>query len=389
MDTTPVIVEAVRTTSGKGKPGGALSDRHAADLLADVLTELVNRSGVDPGAVDDVIAGCVTQGGEQAGNIARSAVLAAGFPEHVPGTTVDRQCGSSQQAVHFAAQGIAAGAYDVVIAGGVELMSRTPMFSQYGDHDPYGPRVAARYSPGLIQQGLSAELLAREYGFSRLELDEFAAESHRRAALTWEQGGFARETISPGGGRGDETVRAGTTVEKLATLPPAFADPSVLQRFGALDWKVTAGNSSPYTDGASGILLMSRSAAERFGLRPRARFLGYAVVGDDPVRMLRGIVPATKKVLDRARLAVSDIDSFEVNEAFAVVPMLWARELKVDHDRLNPRGGAIALGHPLGASGTRLMTTLLHELEDSGKTLGLQTMCEAGGTANATVIERL
>jgi acetyl-CoA acyltransferase len=389
VDTTPVIVEAVRTTSGKGKLGGGLSGVHAADLLAAVLQQLVARTGIDAGNVDDVIAGCVTQGGEQGGNIARSAVLAAGFPEHVPGTSVDRQCGSSQQAVHFAAQGVAAGAYDVVIACGVELMSRTPMFSQYGKKDPYGPGVATRYRPGLVQQGLSAELLCRDYGFARADLDAFAAESHRRAAATWDAGGFDRETIAVNGATRDETVRPGTTIERLAQLPPAFRDPGAEQRFGPIDWMITAGNASPYTDGASGLLIMSMDAAKRLGLRPRAKFKAFSVVGDDPIRMLRGVVPATESVLKRARMAPADIDYFEVNEAFAPVPMLWARDIGVEGERLNPRGGAIALGHPLGASGTRLMTTLLHELEDGDKTFGLQTMCEAGGMANATIIERV
>jgi acetyl-CoA acyltransferase len=389
MDNIPVIVEAVRTPSGKGKVGGALSGHHAADLLASVLSELLERTGLPPANVDDVIAGCVTQGGEQGGNVARSAVLAANFPEHVPGTTVDRQCGSSQQAVHFAAQGIAAGAYDVAIACGVELMSRTPMFSQYGIHDPYGPQVRARYSPGLVQQGISAELLSREYGYTRDELDTFAAESHRRAAEAAASGAFDREILPIAGVDTDETVRPGTTPERLGQLPVAFRDPAVEERFGPIDWKVTAGNASPFTDGAAGVLIMSRAAADRYGLRPRARFRSFSVIGDDPVRMLRAIVPATQQALDRAGMSIADIDSFEVNEAFAPVPLLWADELKVDRERLNPRGGAIALGHPLGASGTRLMTTLLHQLEDNDQTLGLQTMCEAGGMANATIIERI
>lgn len=388
--TTPVIVEAVRTTSGKGKAGGTLSHLHAADLLADVISGLIVRAGIDPVLVDDVIAGCVTQGGEQGGNIARTAVLAAGFPETVPGTTVDRQCGSSLQAVSFAAAGIAAGLYDIVVACGVELMSRTPMFSQYTDHDPFGPRVAARYAPGLVEQGISAELLARDYGFTREELDAYAVESHRRAAYTWAEGGFDREILDLGGkGLWDATIRAETTREKLSRLEPAFADASVAERFGPIDWKITAGNASPYTDGASAVLLMSGAAAERLGLRARARFRSMAVIGDDPVRMLRGVVPATELALKKAGMSTADIDTFEVNEAFAPVPMLWARDLDVDQDRLNPRGGAISLGHPLGASGTRLLTTLLHELEDRDKTLGLQTMCEAGGMANATIIERL
>jgi len=389
MDNSAVVVEAVRTVSGKGKPGGQLSNRHGVELLSSVLIELMDRAQVAPGAVDDVIAGCVTQGGEQGGNIARNAVLAAGFPEHVPGTTVDRQCGSSQQAVHFAAQGIAAGAYDVAIACGVELMSRTPMFSQYAGQDPYGGALAHRYSPGLIQQGISAELLARDYALVRDDLDAYAAESHRRAAEAWSAGAFAREIATIDGAEVDETVRTGTTPEKLANLPTSFDDPAAERRFGPISWTVTAGNSSPLTDGAAAVLLMSREAAERFGIRPRAVFRCFAVIGNDPVRMLRAVVPATHLALKRAGMAVADIEIFEVNEAFATVPLLWQRELGVEHAKLNPRGGAIALGHPLGASGARLMTTLLHELEDDDKTLGLQTMCEAGGMANAMIIERL
>jgi acetyl-CoA acyltransferase len=387
--TTPVLVEAVRTVHGKGRAGGALAHVHAADLLAGVPTELVSRAGIDPGRVDDVIAGCVTQGGEQGGNIARCAVLAAGFPEQVPGTTVDRQCGSSQQALHFAAQGVAAGAYDVAIACGAELMSRTPMFSQYGPHDPWGPEVTKRYFPGLVPQGVSAELLAREYGLERAELDRYALESHRRAADTWRSGGFDRETVEMNGTDVDETVRGSTTLQQLAGLPAVFEDPAIESRFGPVDWKITAGNSSPLTDGASAVLIMSESTAESLGVRPRARFRSFAVAGDDPVRTLRAVVPATRTALERARLGTRDIDTFEVNEAFAPVPMLWSRELNVDDGRVNPRGGAIAIGHPLGASGTRLITTLIHELEDNDKSLGLVTMCEAGGMANATVIERL
>lgn len=388
IDTEPVIVEAVRTPSGRGKHGGLHSDTHAADLLADVLLELAARTGIEPGEVDDVLAGCVTQGGEQGGNIARSAVLAAGFPVHVPATTIDRQCGSSQQALHFVAHGIRAGAYDIAIAAGVELMSRTPMFSQYHGRDPYGDRVNDRFSPGLVPQGISAELLNREYSLSREMLDGYALESQHRADAAWQAGLFDRETIDRGAHR-DETMRPGTTADQLAALPPAFADPALEERFGDIDWRVTAGNASPYSDGAAAVLLMSRQAARSAGLKARARFVSFSVVGDDPIRMLRGVVPATRQVLDRGGLSLADIDRFEVNEAFATVPLLWAAELDVDLARVNPRGGAIALGHPLGASGARLMATLLHELEDTDTTLGLQTMCEAGGMANATVIERL
>ncbi len=384
-----VIVEAVRTVSGRGRSTGAWAETHAVDLLAGVLQELVSRTGVDAIEIDDVIAGCVTQGGEQAGNVSRSAVLSAGFPERIPGTTVDRQCGSSQQAVHFAAQAIASGAQDVVVACGVEMMSRTPMFSQYMGHDPYGPAVGRRYAPGLIQQGLAAELLARKYSFTRQELDEYAAESHRRAADTWAAGGFDREVTSTTGSARDETLRPGSTADALAQLPAVFEDASAEKRFGAIDWKITAGNSSPLTDGASAVMLMSDEACERLGIRGRARIRALSVVGDDPLLMLNAVVPATWDALRRAGLKPGDVDSFEVNEAFAPVPLLWARELGVDLDRVNPRGGAIALGHPLGASGTRLLTTLLHELEDAEKRIGLQTMCEAGGMANATIIERL
>ncbi|MGW6458486.1 thiolase family protein [Streptomyces sp. NPDC055078] len=388
-DSEPVIVEAVRTTTGRGKPGGARSHEHPVDLLATVLTEVVDRAGIDPGVVDDVIAGCVTQGTEQAANVARSAVLAAGFPQHVPGTTVDRQCGSSQQAIHFAAQGIAARAYDVAIACGVEMMSRVPMFSQYGGLDPYGPRVRQRYAPGLVPQGIAAELLVRDHGFTRAELDSLAVESHRRAAATWESGGFDREVVAGSGPVRDETVRAESHPGGLAKLSPVFTEEGADRRFGGLDWSVTAGNSSPLSDGAAAVLLMSRAAADRLGCRPRAAFRSFAVVGHDPVTMLDAVVPATRAALRRAALTPSDIDSFEVNEAFAVVPLLWQRSLGIGPDRVNPRGGAIALGHPLGASGARLMTTLLHTLEDRDLTFGLQTMCEAGGMANATVIERV
>ncbi|MFI1234746.1 thiolase family protein [Nocardia salmonicida] len=384
-----VIVDVVRTPSGRGKSDGGLSSVHPATLLAGVLAELVARTGIDPALVDDVIAGCVTQSGEQANNIARTAVLAAGFPESVPGTTVDRQCGSSQQAVHFAAQGVLAGAYDVAIACGVESMSRTPMFSNAQGKDSLRGPLAARYPVGLIGQGIAAEIIAARWKLDRAVLDEFAARSHRLAAETAASGGFDAELVAAGDLVADETIRTGTTVEGLANLRPAFTDPALLERFPEIDWSVTAGNSSPLTDGASAALIMSEAMAAKLGLTPRARFHSFAVVGDDPTLMLTAVVPATRKALERVSLTVDDIDTFEVNEAFAPVPLVWQHELGADPARVNPRGGAIALGHPLGASGTRLLATMVNHLEQTGGRYGLQTMCEAGGLANATIIERL
>jgi acetyl-CoA acyltransferase len=394
MATEAVIVDVVRTPSGRGKPGGELSDLHPADLLAGVLAELVHRNGLDPALVDDVIAGCVTQAGEQAGNIARTALLSAGFPESVPGVTIDRQCGSSQQAAAFAAQGVIAGAYDIVIACGVESMSRAPMGSNLGGASLGGELLHARYPDGLVNQGVAAELIAERWGFPREELDAFAAESHRRAADAAASGAFEGELVAvptPDSGSvvADETIRPGTTVEKLAALPPSFRTDRLAARFPQLDWRITPGNSSPLTDGASAALVMSAEAAARLGLRPRARFHSFAVAGSDPLFMLTGILPATRKLLDRSGVKLDDIAAYEVNEAFAPVPLLWLREFGADPARLNPRGGAIALGHALGSSGTRLLGTLLNELEASGSRFGLQTMCEGGGTANATLIERL
>lgn len=382
-----VVVGATRTLSGRARPDGRHANTHPVDLLSGTIAELLTRTGVDPTTVDDVIAGCVTQGAEQGGNIARSAALAAGLPVAVPGTTVDRQCGSSQQAVHFAAQAVMSGVQDVVIACGVESMSRVPMFSQYAGKDPYGPSVARRFPPHLIQQGLAGELMARDSGLSRADLDALAARSHERTAAAWEAGRFDRETIRHGKAI-DETVRPGTTVEKLAGLSTVFAEKSAEERFGPIDWRLTAGNSSPLTDGAAAVLVMSRRAADAQGVRPRAGLRGLSVVGDDPVRMLGAVVPATRAALDSAGLTIGDVDVYEVNEAFAPVPLYWARELGADLDRVNPRGGAIALGHPLGASGARLLTTLLHTLEDEDRQFGLMTMCEAGGMANATILER-
>jgi acetyl-CoA acyltransferase len=394
MPTEAVIVDVVRTPSGRGKPGGELSDIHPADLLAGVLAEVVHRNGLDPALLDDVIGGCVTQSGEQAGNITRTAVLSAGFPESVPGVTVDRQCGSSQQAAAFAAQGVIAGAYDIVIACGVESMSRAPMGSNLGAASLGGELLHSRYPDGLVNQGVAAELIAQRWGIARDELDAFAAESHRRAAEAAASGAFEHELVpvpTPDSGsvEADETIRPGTTVEKLASLAPSFRTDALAARFPQLDWRITPGNSSPLTDGASAALIMSGEAAKRLGLKPRARFHTFAVAGSDPLYMLTGILPATRKLLDRSGVRLDEIQAYEVNEAFAPVPLLWQREFGVDASRLNPRGGAIALGHALGSSGTRLLGTLLNELEATGGRFGLQTMCEGGGTANATLIERL
>ncbi|MFW5933328.1 MAG: thiolase family protein [Actinomycetota bacterium] len=394
-----VIVDAVRTPIGKGKPGGGLSGWHPVDLLAETLETLVARTGLDPARIDDVIAGCVSQIGEQTFNVARNAVLAAGFPESVPATTIDRQCGSSQQALHFAAQGVLAGAYDVAIAAGVEVMSRVPMGSSLAGQDPFGTRIAQRYEDGLVPQGISAELIAQRWGLSRAEIDAFAAESHRRAAAATEAGKLATELhptpIDRGEGRTgevlehDEGVRPDTSVESLAGLEPAFRHPSWEQRFPDLGWVIHAGNASQLSDGAGALLVMERELAEALGLTPRARVHSFAVAGDDPILMLTGVIPATRQVLERAGLRVDDIDAFEVNEAFAPVVLAWQRELKADPDRVNIHGGAVANGHPLGASGAKLMTTLVNVLEHTGGRYGLQTMCEGGGMANATVIERL
>jgi acetyl-CoA acyltransferase len=384
-----VIVDVVRTASGKGKPGGALSAVHPVDLLATVLEALIERNELDPALVDDVIGGCVSQTDEQALNITRTALLAAGFPESVPATTIDRQCGSSQQAAHFAAQGVLAGAYDIAIACGVESMSRVPMFSNARDADTSGTRLGRRYPEGLIPQGLSAELICARWKFDRDELDAFAARSHQRAAATAASGGFEREIVAVGEHTVDETVRPGTTAEGLAGLKPAFTGVPAAERFPEIGWKITPGNSSPLTDGASAALIMSSATAQRLGLTPRARFHTFAVTGSDPLLMLTGVIPATQKLLARSGLTIDDIDAYEVNEAFAPVPLVWQREMGADPDKLNPRGGAIALGHPLGASGTRLLATLVGHLEATGSRYGLQTMCEGGGMANATLIERL
>jgi acetyl-CoA acyltransferase len=384
----PVVVGAVRTPVGRRN--GGLAGVHAVDLGAVALRALVERSGIDPGLVDDVIMGCVSQIGEQSVNMARNAWLAAGLPEEVPATTIDRQCGSSQQAVQFAAQGIQAGGYQLVVAGGVEHMTRVPMGSTMsGPGVPFGPSMHDRYQGRLVPQGISAELITEKWGLTREEQDEFALRSHRRAAAAQDAGFFDPHLVPvevpdpPNGGstwvRADEGVRRDTSLEKLAGLKPAFRP----------DGQVTAGNSSQISDGAAALLLASREAAERLGLRPLARFAGFALAGVDPVLMLTGVIPATERVLRQTGLGMDDLDVIEINEAFASVVLAWGREVEPNWERVNPNGGAIALGHPLGASGARIMTDLLAELERGQGRYGLQVMCEGGGMANATVLERL
>ena len=384
-----VIVDAVRTPLGRRH--GLLRDWHPVDLAAVTIRALGTRNDLDPASVDDVILGAFSQVGEQALNVARNAALAAGFPDTVPGTTVDRQCGSSQQAIHFAAQGVMAGAYDVVIAGGVESMSRVPMGSAIlnGPGLPFGPTVHQRYLPagGLVPQGIAAERIAERWHLSRADLDAYSLASHRRAAVATDEGRFAREIVpltvtTPKGKvelRTDEGIRRDTSLEALAGLKPAFE----------AGGRITAGNSSQITDGAAAVLIMSEERAAALGLEARARLVAFSVVGVDPVTMLTGPIPATAAVLRRAGLTLADIDRFEVNEAFASVVLAWAAEHDVDPERVNVNGGAIALGHPLGCSGARLAATLLHELERSGGRYGLQTMCEGGGMANALIMERL
>ena len=376
-----VIAAAVRSPVGIGKPAkGELSQVHPVDLAATVLNAAVQRVGVDPARIDDVILGCVSQVGEQSFNVGRNAALAAGLPESVPGTTVDRQCGSSQQAVHFAAAGLIAGHYDLVVAGGVESMSRVPMFSNaVGGDGPFGPLMRSRYDDGLVSQGISAEMIAERWSLSRQRLDEWALQSHQRAAAAADGGLFDDEIVSVGEAHVDQGVRRDTTAERLAGLPPAFSETGV----------VTAGNSSQISDGAAAVVMTTSEIAAELGLTPLARIHTVALAGVDPVIMLTGPIPATERVLSRAGLALSDIDAFEVNEAFASVVCAWLDETGADPGKVNPRGGAIALGHPLGASGARLLTTLLHHLRQTGGRYGLQTMCEGGGMANATIIEAL
>jgi len=384
-----VIVDTLRTPLGKRN--GRLKDWHPVDLAGTALKALVERTGIDPALIDDVIMGCVMQVGEQSLNVARNAVLAAGLPETIPGTTVDRQCGSSQQAAHFAAQGVMAGAYDIVIAAGVEVMTRVPMGSAVADGKygyPFGPMVSARYAPdgGLVPQGISAEMIADKWGITREEMDRFAARSQAYAARATAEGRFEREILPVLDSEGilmttDEGIRE-SPFEKLQTLKPAFRS----EEDGG---RVTAGNSSQITDGASAMLIMSEEKCRALGLTPRARFVNFGLAGDNPQLMLTAPIPASQKALAKAGLSIEDMDLVEINEAFASVVLAWEKELHPNMDKVNVNGGAIALGHPLGASGTRLMTTLLSELERTGGRYGLQTMCEGGGMANATIIERL
>ncbi|WLR53303.1 thiolase family protein [Bacillus tianshenii] len=379
-----VIVGGVRTPVGKRN--GLLKNARPDELAAIVLKEIVEKANISPEIVDDVIMGCVTQGGEQSGDIARVAALTAGYPIEIPGVTIDRQCGSSQQAVHFAAQAILSGDMDIVVAGGVENMSRVPIGSAYQGAKPFSDKLTNRYE--MIHQGLSAERIAEKWGFSRMQLDEFALESHEKALNAQAKGCFEREilplevTLEDGTNtimKDDEGPRKGSTLEGLSSLKPAFKEDGVIH----------AGNSSQISDGAGAVLVMSREKAVELGLKPRFRVLTRVVVGSDPTLMLTGPIPATEKALKKANLSIDDIDIFEVNEAFAPVPLAWLKETGADPKKLNPNGGAIALGHPLGASGSRLMLTMMHELERTGGRYGLQTMCEGHGMANATIIERL
>jgi acetyl-CoA acyltransferase len=381
-----VIVDAVRTPVGRRN--GRLSGWHPVDLAAQPLRALVERNDLDPSLIEDVVMGCTMMVGEQAMNIGRNAALAAGFPESVPGTSVDRQCGSAQQAVHFAAQAVMSGAMDIVIGAGIESMSRVPIGSTTdpGPGEAYGPTVHARYQ--FIHQGLSAEEIAARWHITRPQMDALALESHRRAAVAQDEGRFAREIIPLTGPTEadpnaildfDEGVRRGSTIEKLAALAPAFAE----------DGLITAASSSQISDGAAAVLVMSEERAASLGLRPRARFHTFAVAANDPVIMLTAVIPATALVLEKAKMKLSDMDIIEINEAFASVVLAWESEFHPDMTKVNPNGGAIAIGHPTGCSGARLMATMLNELERTGGRYGLQTMCEGGGQANATIIERL
>ncbi|WP_026343027.1 acetyl-CoA C-acyltransferase [Nocardia sp. BMG111209] len=374
-----VIAEAVRTPVGKRN--GGLSTVHPADLSAIVLTALAERTGIDPVIVDDVIWGCVSAVGDQSSNIGRYSVLAAGWPESVPGTTVNRACGSSQQALDFAVQAVMSGQQDVVVAGGVESMSRVPMGAARGTGMPYGPKALARYNGFEFNQGVGAEMIAQKWGFDRTAVDEYSARSHELAAAAQDAGAFAAQIVAvpteDGEVTADEGIRRGTTAEKLAKLKPSFREDGVLH----------AGNSSQISDGAAAILVTTPEKARELGLTPIVRYTGGAVAGSDPVLMLTGPIPATEKVLRKTGLSIGDIGAFEVNEAFAPIPLAWLAETGADIERTNPLGGAIALGHPLGGSGAVLMTRLVHHLRDKGIRYGLQTMCEGGGTANATIVE--
>jgi acetyl-CoA acetyltransferase family protein len=393
-----VIVEAIRTPIGRR--GGAYADVHPVDLLSAVLRDLIDRTGLDAALVDDHIAGCVSQIGDQSLNVARNAWLAAGLPEGVPSTTVDRQCGSSQQAIHFAAQGVMAGTYDLIVASGLEHMTRVPLGSSTAGGNPFPPSLSVRYEGKLVPQGISAELIASRWQISREEQDDLGYRSHERAARATREGWFREHLLlvkPDGGGESldrDEGVRMEPDRDRMRSLEPAFRSPAFEEMFpGRLGWTVTAGNSSQISDGAAAVMVASAEWAEELGLRPRARLVSFAVVGDDPVLMLTGPIPATRTVLDRAGLVLEDIDVVEINEAFASVVLAWKRELQIPaawfDQHVNPNGGAIAMGHPVGASGARLMADLVAELERRKGRYGLQVMCEGGGMANATVLERI
>ena len=389
-----VIVDVLRSPFGRARENGALASLHPVNLYASVLEALVQRTGIDPALIEDVITGCVIQVAEQSGNIGRQAVLAAGLPESIPAVTLDRKCGSAQQAMDFAAQGVIAGAYDVVIAGGVEMMSLVPMRVNRMGKDNEGSRFHARYPDGLVRQGISAELIAARWGLSRAAQDAFSLRSHQRAAA---DSGVVRDIVplEVDGAEGckrvdkDEGVRGDSTLEKLASLKPAFEDAAMAARYPEIQWSVTAGSASQVTDGASAMLIMEEQLAHSLGLKPRAAISHFAVMGDDPLMMLTAIIPATRKLLKRAGVGIDAIAAYEVNEAFASVPLAWEKDLGADPDRLNVFGGAIALGHPVGASGGRLVANLLRALEKNKARYGLVTMCESGGMANATLLERL
>lgn len=388
-----VIVDVVRSPFGRAREDGALAAMHPVNLYAQVLEALVKRTEVEPDLIEDVITGCVIQVAEQSGNIGRQAVLAAGLPESIPAITLDRKCGSAQQAMDFAAQGVIAGAYDMVIAGGVEMMSVVPMRVNRMGKDNEGSRFHARYPDGMVRQGISAELIAAQWQLSRDEQDRFALRSHQLAEA--DRSGTADDIvpIAPTEGAAsvalDEGIRASSTLEKLATLKTVFQNDDIAARYPQINWSVTAGNASQVTDGASAMLIVEEKTAERLGLKPRAAITHFAVAGDSPIMMLTAIIPATRKLLKRAGISLADVDAYEVNEAFASVPLAWQKELQADPDKLNPFGGAIALGHPVGASGGRLVANLLRALERGNGRRGLVTMCESGGMANATLLERL
>lgn len=387
------VVDVVRTPFGRGRADGALASAHPVDLLATTLQNLASRTGIDPSAIEDHIAGCVQQVGEQAGNIARHAVLAAGWPVTVPGVTLDRKCGSFQQSVHFAAQAVASGAMDVVVAGGVEMMSRIPMRTNRLDRDELGPMFHEALPEGLIRQGISAELIAAKWNLTRESQDAYAARSHQRAAAArdrgWLDSQIAPLDIDGGTIAADEGIRDTTTAEILAGLKTSFARDDLAERFPQISWSVTAGNSSQITDGAAAALIVSEDALNRWNLTPQARVVGMSVVGDDPLYMLTGVIPATHRVLTQTGLTISDMDTIEVNEAFASVALAWIDEFNADEEKVNPWGGAIAFGHPVGASGARLMANLIYRLEQINGRYGLWTMCESGGMANATILERV